>query len=509
MLLANSPFLNRLNTNYTPSDPEILEIRALLVDPTDELARMDAQIEAMVIALNQLKEQRELLKRPIDAHRALISSIRRVPEDVLREIFFFCLPSQHNALIDSAEAPLVLGYICRHWRTIAYSTPMLWSSIHIPSDIPPAIRPRLERAVETWLERSASCLLSISVCPPNNGPHLEHHPIIFQLSQVSRRLRSLELYGKHSRIRPLLKLGSDNFPLLKHLQLRTSTASQPEDMNILNAPVLEDVSLGIYSLRDPLSYPLRWSLLTGLKIEPRSSDQGGLDAVGALEVLRRCPNLLRCELRISKGDPFGPSVDTSPIVLPQMHTLVFTGRCDFQKWISHLVVPRLRRLQIGDRRPEDTASRTRDSYMTAHIDPDHFTSSSLHDLLRSFPMISHLRLSPYSGFPPEPISLDDGFLALFYPPHDLCPTLTDMSILAPCAGFSDTAVLAFVRARMTLPTPLKQFRVDFKRAPEVDIEPYLQPFIPNGLQVQLHYEHQTPVWKFDARKGLEPPKSLY
>jgi hypothetical protein len=124
-------------------------------------------------------------------------------------------------------------------------------------------------------------------------------------------------------------------------------------------------------------------------------------------------------------------------------------------------------------------------------------------------MISHLRLSPYSGFPPEPISLDDGFLALFYPPHDLCPTLTDMSILAPCAGFSDTAVLAFVRARMSLPTPLKQFRVDFKRAPEVDIEPYLQPFIPNGLQVQLHYQNQTPVRKFDARSGLEPPKSLY
>jgi hypothetical protein len=60
MLLVDSPFSNRLNTNYTPSDPEILEMHALLVDPTDELARMDAQIEAMnaqikamVIALNQ------------------------------------------------------------------------------------------------------------------------------------------------------------------------------------------------------------------------------------------------------------------------------------------------------------------------------------------------------------------------------------------------------------------------------------------------------------------------
>jgi hypothetical protein len=148
--------------------------------------------------------------------------------------------------------------------------------------------------------------------------------------------------------------------------------------------------------------------------------------------------------------------------------------------------------------------------MTAHIDPNHFTSSNFHELLRSFPMISHLRLSPYSvRFAQEPISLDDGFLALFYPPHNLCPTLTDMTILAPCAGFSDAAVLAFVRARMTMPTPLKQFRVDFKRAPEVDIEPYLRPFIPNGLRVELRYEDQTPARRFDARNGLEQPKSLY
>ncbi|KAJ7851671.1 hypothetical protein B0H14DRAFT_2761440, partial [Mycena olivaceomarginata] len=111
-LLVDFPVLES-NTNYTLSDPEILEIRALLVDPTDELARMDAQIEAMnaqigamVIALNQLEEQRELLKGPIDAHRALISSIRRAPEDVIREIFFHCLPSEHDALIDSSADPL-------------------------------------------------------------------------------------------------------------------------------------------------------------------------------------------------------------------------------------------------------------------------------------------------------------------------------------------------------------------------------------------------------------------
>ncbi|KAF8214886.1 hypothetical protein K438DRAFT_1561983, partial [Mycena galopus ATCC 62051] len=130
MSLSDSPFTNRLNTNYVPSDSEILQIRTLLVDPSNELAHIDAQIKEMEFALTQLKEQRASLERPVDAHKALISPMRHIPQDVLLEIFFSCLPSEHNALIDSAEAPLILGRICRHWRSVAYSTPMLWSSIH-------------------------------------------------------------------------------------------------------------------------------------------------------------------------------------------------------------------------------------------------------------------------------------------------------------------------------------------------------------------------------------------
>ncbi|KAF7364856.1 hypothetical protein MVEN_00355900 [Mycena venus] len=87
MSLANSPFRDRLNTNYVPSDSEILEIHALLVDPAEELARLDAQIEEIQLALSLLKEKCASLQAPIDAHRALISPMRHVPLDILQEIF--------------------------------------------------------------------------------------------------------------------------------------------------------------------------------------------------------------------------------------------------------------------------------------------------------------------------------------------------------------------------------------------------------------------------------------
>jgi hypothetical protein len=57
-----SPFADRLNTNYIPSDSEIVEIRALLIYPPDELAQVESRIEEMEVALSKLKELRASLK---------------------------------------------------------------------------------------------------------------------------------------------------------------------------------------------------------------------------------------------------------------------------------------------------------------------------------------------------------------------------------------------------------------------------------------------------------------
>ncbi|KAJ7080523.1 hypothetical protein C8R44DRAFT_653546, partial [Mycena epipterygia] len=131
MFPADSPFSYRLDTNYVPSDPEMEQIRALLVEPIDELARIDVQLEEMGVLIRKLSTRRASLKAAIDAHMALISPARRAPEDVLQEIFFACLPTAHNAVIDPGEAPLLLGRICRYWRAIAYTNPRLWNSLHI------------------------------------------------------------------------------------------------------------------------------------------------------------------------------------------------------------------------------------------------------------------------------------------------------------------------------------------------------------------------------------------
>ncbi|KAF8139179.1 hypothetical protein K438DRAFT_1880396 [Mycena galopus ATCC 62051] len=516
MSLSDSPFANRLNTNYVPSDSEILQIRALLVDPSNELAHIDAQIKEMEFALTQLKEQRGSLERPVDAHKALISPMRHIPQDVLLEIFFSCLPSEHDALMDPAEAPLILGRICRHWRSVAYSTPMLWSSIHIP---PPnyLCAPGMERAGEAWLawlERSAACPLSVSlVGHAVDDPIPENHPVVRALVEDPRRLlvrlRRLTLTvdgpsGDAECFRPLLQLGPEDLPLLKSVQIRCLD-TYPDVPNMLQVPTLEDVALCTVASINPLSLPLKWSRLTRLHLIcfPLSVGNGGLDISGALELLRRCPNLVRCEIRVTVDldDPGALTLHTGSIILPHLETLVFHGwACKFQKWIPHLVAPNLCYLQLGE--VYETTNLHSSGHLRALIDPMQLTSSDLHVLLQSFPNISHLQLSSNPG-PAVSLSsddADDAFIALFCPPHNLCPMLTAIAVTAPCTWFSDAAALALVKARMAMPTPLRQFQVQFDRPMKLDIMPELQPFISNGLQVALEY--YPPAWKSRVREGL-------
>ncbi|KAJ6508592.1 hypothetical protein C8R45DRAFT_1208234 [Mycena sanguinolenta] len=497
MSLSTSPFTNRLNTNYVPSPSEILEIRSLLVDPIEEIACIDAQIAEMELALTQLREKRALLREPIDTHKALISPMRLIPQDILLEIFFACLPSEHNAIIDPTEAPLLLGRVSRHWRSVAYSTPMLWSSIYIPSldylDTPPHIFRRFEEIIQAWLERSATCSLSVSLfdCINRVTPDFEKHSLAPQILAVSERLRHLALSGDAELLRSILELGPGNLPLLKTFRMKLNQT--PSSTNIFELPTLEDVALAMPT--DPLSLPLRWSKLTIIRLEcdvywTDHGPEGGLGIDGALDVLRRCPNLEWCELKVTKhSEHSGLASNTPPIVLPQLHTLVLSGwEFRFHKWID-LVAPNLRSLRIGDVNVPPSLSWSDHGRLSVDLDFTRFTSAnSLRDFLQSFPTICCLRMvtGPYL---PERTFLDDEFMALFCPPHSLCPMLTDIEIgVPPSAKVSDIAVLAFIKVRMSMPDPLQRFQGHFTRRMDLDIMPELQSFITDGLEVILQYQ---------------------
>ncbi|KAJ7140956.1 hypothetical protein C8R44DRAFT_550119, partial [Mycena epipterygia] len=122
----SSPFAPNFRTNYCPSDEEVTEIKGLLVEPILRLQRLNDEIADMQKAIDKLTEDRDNLGAYVEAHRALISPVRRLPLDIIQEIFMACIPMHCNCVMSTTEVPVLLGRICSSWRAISLATPRLW-----------------------------------------------------------------------------------------------------------------------------------------------------------------------------------------------------------------------------------------------------------------------------------------------------------------------------------------------------------------------------------------------
>ncbi|KAK7040558.1 hypothetical protein R3P38DRAFT_3461395 [Favolaschia claudopus] len=504
-ILSDPPpsyFADKLGTNYVPSAPERADIRRLVRSWAQEIARMD--------------EKRATLKEAFDAHRALISPMRRTPDDLLRKIFLACLPTLHNALMDPNEAPIIFGRICRRWRDVAHSTPMLWSSVHVPSN-PTMDMNAISRALKRWLERSGSCTLDISLYALK-GLHdfpevVDMGSTLSILLNFASRLHRLSLTGDLQAFQPLLLLGADSLPRLNTLHLNRQIYEDDQVFKhatkIIGIPSLTSVSLSINI--NALSLPLRWSRLRTLYLwhesQPHADCRLGLEEW--LEILRRCPNLQRCEVNLVESYEytgyFTFSSDTAPITLPSLETLKVWGDFQLSNWVPRLSVPNLLYLRIGY---SPTQFRHIDipptsSYMVGQIDCSLLSLSALCELLSSFPKLSHLQLLASVCFPENEEYIDDTLLAELCPPRNLCQRLTHL-VIHPHTIISHAAVSDFIRARMHSHTPLQQVEAHVL-GDQVDIAPDIQSFVDDGLRLDFEYRPVAPkpTWRFHPRAGLD------
>ncbi|KAJ7140794.1 hypothetical protein C8R44DRAFT_726512 [Mycena epipterygia] len=99
----SSPFAPKLGTNYCPTDEEITEIQSLIFEPALRVQRLDDEIADLQKAIDKLAEERTSLNAYVEAHKALISPVRRLPFDVIQEIFVTCIPI-HRERIEISQS---------------------------------------------------------------------------------------------------------------------------------------------------------------------------------------------------------------------------------------------------------------------------------------------------------------------------------------------------------------------------------------------------------------------
>ncbi|ESK93975.1 hypothetical protein Moror_12932 [Moniliophthora roreri MCA 2997] len=134
---------------------------ATLASTVDPLSPLDTSILLSREAIRRLEIERDSIHVSLEQHRALLSPIRRIPTEMLAEIFQRCLPDELYVRPSPQDAPLLLGQVCSSWRQLALGTSSLWSSIHITVD-EKGCHPHLP-LVEVWLSRSATKPLAIRI----------------------------------------------------------------------------------------------------------------------------------------------------------------------------------------------------------------------------------------------------------------------------------------------------------------------------------------------------------
>ncbi|KAJ6608131.1 hypothetical protein B0H10DRAFT_2069060 [Mycena sp. CBHHK59/15] len=309
--MKSSPFFNELNTNYVPSDIEIMQIQTDLISHTEELARLNTLI-------HDLCSQRDEIQEYVDSHKALISAPRRLPDDIVREIFVACLPTYRNAVMSRREAPLVLCSISSAWRAIALSMPRLWAALHIPLQFAPANR-RRSTVVSEWLQRSGVCPLSLSVVAlsPWGQPDDDVTGTMNILAGFADRWQNLEL----SVTLPFQHQGLESVsaPMLSTMTLRIDVPV----MEILSWKLLMGQSLHTLSLRacalDDLAalIPPAWENLIHLCLED-PNHYHGLSSPCVLAILRHCSRLTSIQFQMSES-----IIETQPgtcIVMPSLES---------------------------------------------------------------------------------------------------------------------------------------------------------------------------------------------
>ncbi|KIM77164.1 hypothetical protein PILCRDRAFT_77007, partial [Piloderma croceum F 1598] len=149
-----------------------------IADIETDILKLDDEMSRLQMVMGQLAAERQSLERSLEEHRSIVAPIRRIPPDVLSEIFTFCADnsgSNYNSkCFDVTQAPMQLSFVCNKWRRLAISMSQLWSSISLKggrefvSSSGASFTYISKRSIRTdmlstWLLRSGSLPLTLGI----------------------------------------------------------------------------------------------------------------------------------------------------------------------------------------------------------------------------------------------------------------------------------------------------------------------------------------------------------
>ena len=386
-------FVALLRNNDIPSESTIREVKQSLKTPLIELQEIEMEIQRLYELVETMNLKRQGIQKIINDHNIILSPVRRLPLDVLHEIFFHTLPTHRNPIMTCSESPVLLTRICSSWRAVAFSSPRIWSKIHIPLPGDPSysraygmvtdetsLSTRRQRfadllqlrcdVVRRWLSRSGTCPLSISIHHPSTYSQSQNpkdddlsHEMFNILLSCADRWSDIDLSMPEEIYNQLQgDMKPTAFPSLKSLQLNLYRQFhvnhiQSSPIKLLAAPGLCRITISaIQETFHMTGNPVQpiWNQLTHITFASATLDRY------LHFLLSQCPNLIFGNFMVTSSHwPDEPIADKEDIFLPCLESLAVndSGAHETMSMIFNAIkAPALTRLSYQwtfDRGPDD------------------------------------------------------------------------------------------------------------------------------------------------------------
>lgn len=427
-----------MSSHRYPSEDDIRTIGCAIAHDEQVVAALNSEINTIMAQLEQVRLRKMKYQENIRQYRSLITLARRIPPELLANIFALCAESGWT------RAPLVASHVCSAWRKAA-EYPHVWSRIYIDCGLGnPLAKTKL------WLSRAQQSPLYITLDVAIDALSMEE--ILFVLFERSMQWRSATIRTHDSvQLNRILSLMHHPFPQLRRLDCVTHWDTPIADLvdfsAIHDAPSLHQLDIVQPNLP-------RWSIpfqLTNLRLflsAPRIFPNP-VTASRWTSMLANLPGLKHLTLELSGESEYHYELDTTQVAeLPQLESLAFIISRELLGVLDNMRAPALRKLLLRcspghEHVPSGPlVRRILESSPCIELLELHDVDLPREQLVQYFtllPRLEELRL--------HDSDISDDELQLLYGPAGLCPNLVRLDVRW-CSHLTGSALVQLVRSRI-------------------------------------------------------------
>ncbi|KAI4517054.1 hypothetical protein K525DRAFT_273980 [Schizophyllum commune Loenen D] len=319
-----------LRTGPFPSIGEAAPFRDMEVSLAAESERIGAEMRRLTALHDEALSQLQVV-------RSMLSPIRRLPRELLSEIFLENL--LHYDYPRKMNAARILASVCATWRVTARAMSALWVHVDYTRCSLENLQPLLDMHAE--LAAPLSLRLYSTIDRPDRVQRLLSLP-----PQCTTRWGQVSLFLKKNTFDRELE---PDLSSLQRLDAHLRGSTHPERalfMVLSRAPALRTLSLHmLYDRYYGDWQELRSPCLPHLT-ELTLSSRGALTNMAFFPILAQCAGTLERLTLVSEPAWSDANIPTRPIILPHLHTLDLQYTA--HKYLFHFDTPALTSLATRD-----------------------------------------------------------------------------------------------------------------------------------------------------------------